>query len=279
MIRLEQNYRSTPHILAAASGVIAANKGRLGKTLWTDAPQGEKVRLIGLWDGEEEARWIAEEIEALGRGTRGLDPVPPDASPSWSAPRFQMRAFEDRFLTIGLPYRVIGGPRFYERQEIRDAMAYFRVAVSPDDDLAFERIVNMPKRGIGDKALQEINGTARANGVSLLDGAGLLVADGGLPGPRPRRARPLVDDFDRWHALIREGTHRPRRDRRADPGGERLHRHVARPRSRPTPPAGSRTSRSWSRRWTSSRTCRASSSTSRWSWTTSRRKARPRSRS
>ena len=116
-----------------------------------------------------------------------------------------MRAFEDRFLTIGLPYRVIGGPRFYERQEIRDAMAYFRVAVSPDDGLAFERIVNVPKRGIGDKALQEINRTARDNGISLLDAAGLLAANGGLPAKARAALGQLVEGFDRWHAAVRDG--------------------------------------------------------------------------
>ncbi len=205
VIRLEQNYRSTPHILAAASGVIASNEKRLGKTLWTDLPGGEKVRLIGHWDGEEEARWIGEEIEALARGTRGLDPVRPDGIAILVRASHQMRAFEDRFLTIGLPYRVIGGPRFYERQEIRDAMAYFRVAVSPDDGLAFERIVNVPKRGIGDKALQEINRTARENGVSLLDAAGLLVANGGLPARARAALGQLVDGFDRWHGLIQGG--------------------------------------------------------------------------
>jgi DNA helicase-2/ATP-dependent DNA helicase PcrA len=122
---------------------------------------GEKVRLIGHWDGEEEARWIGEEIEALQHGTRGLDPISLDEMAILVRASHQMRAFEDRFLTIGLPYRVIGGPRFYERMEIRDAMAYFRVAVSPDDDLAFERIVNTPKRGIGDKAQQAIQRAAR----------------------------------------------------------------------------------------------------------------------
>ncbi len=204
IVRLEQNYRSTPHILAAASGVIAANESRLGKTLWTDIPQGEKLRLIGHWDGEEEARWIGEEIEALGRGTRGQKPVSPDGIAILVRASFQMRAFEDRFLTIGLPYRVIGGPRFYERQEIRDAMAYFRVAVSPEDGLAFERIVNVPKRGLGDKAVQEINRAARDNGVSLVEGARLLVDSGGLPGRARGALGQLVAGFDRWHAAIRE---------------------------------------------------------------------------
>ncbi|MEO1307780.1 MAG: UvrD-helicase domain-containing protein, partial [Pseudomonadota bacterium] len=149
VVRLEQNYRSTQHILAAASGVIKGNEGRLGKTLWTEAEGGEKVRLIGHWDGEEEARWIGEELEAMAQGTRGMAPVGLDQAAILVRASHQMRAFEDRFLTIGLPYRVIGGPRFYERLEIRDAMAYFRVAVSPDDDLAFERIVNTPKRSLG----------------------------------------------------------------------------------------------------------------------------------
>ncbi len=152
VVRLEQNYRSTPHILAAASGVIAGNQGRLGKELWTDLPDGEKVRLIVHWDGEEEARWIGEEVEATQRGTRGLKGFGLDDMAILVRASHQMRAFEDRFLTIGLPYRVIGGPRFYERMEIRDAMAYFRVVTSPEDDLAFERIVNTPKRGLGDKA-------------------------------------------------------------------------------------------------------------------------------
>ncbi|PIV74483.1 MAG: DNA helicase II, partial [Rhodobacteraceae bacterium CG17_big_fil_post_rev_8_21_14_2_50_65_11] len=142
VIRLEQNYRSTAHILAAASGVIAGNKGRLGKELWTEAQGGDKVRLIGHWDGDEEARWIGDEIEAMARGTRHMDPISPDGMAILVRASHQMRAFEDRFLTIGLPYRVIGGPRFYERMEIRDAMAYFRLVVSPEDDLAFERVVN-----------------------------------------------------------------------------------------------------------------------------------------
>jgi len=203
VIRLEQNYRSTPHILAAASGVIAANEGRLGKTLWTDVTEGERVRLIGHWDGEEEARWIGEELEAMQQGTRGVRPIGLNEAAILVRASHQMRAFEDRFLTIGLPYRVIGGPRFYERMEIRDAMAYFRLAVSPDDDLAFERIVNTPKRGLGDKAQQTIQKAARTNGVSLFEGARLAVQAKMLSGKGLKELGILVDGVDRWHASVR----------------------------------------------------------------------------
>ena len=198
VVRLEQNYRSTPHILAAASGVIAGNEGRLGKTLWTEAEDGEKVRLIGHWDGEEEARWIGEEVESMQRGTRGMRPYSLNDMAILVRASHQMRAFEDRFLTIGLPYKVIGGPRFYERMEIRDAMAYFRLVVSPDDDLAFERIVNTPKRGLGDKAQQTIQITARANGVSLIEGAALAVEQGLIKGKGGNQLRHLVESLGRW---------------------------------------------------------------------------------
>ena len=203
VVRLEQNYRSTPHILAAASGVIDGNENRLGKTLWTDKNDGEKVRLIGHWDGEEEARWIGDEVEAGQNGTRGMDPISLDDMAILVRASHQMRAFEDRFLTIGLPYRVIGGPRFYERMEIRDAMAYFRVVVSPDDDLAFERIVNTPKRGLGDKAQQTIQITARANGVSLVEGARLAVDQGLIKGKGGTELRILVDGIARWNSKLR----------------------------------------------------------------------------
>jgi DNA helicase II / ATP-dependent DNA helicase PcrA len=199
VVRLEQNYRSTAHILAAASGIIAANKSRLGKTLWTAGEPGEKVRLIGHWDGEEEARWIGEEVEAIQRGTRGMDPIDLNHQAILVRASHQMRAFEDRFLTIGLPYRVIGGPRFYERQEIRDAMAYFRLAVSPDDDLAFERVVNLPKRGLGDKAQADIQRLARGAGVSLLDGAREAVARATFGGKGGAQLRAFVEGVDRWH--------------------------------------------------------------------------------
>ena len=203
VVRLEQNYRSTPHILAAASNVIAGNEGRLGKDLWTASEEGEKVRLIGHWDGEEEARWIGEELEAMQGGARGMRPISLDDMAILVRASHQMRAFEDRFLTIGLPYRVIGGPRFYERMEIRDAMAYFRVVTSPDDDLAFERIVNTPKRGLGDKAQQKIQMAARENGVSLLEGARIIVDTKGIGGKGGTELGKLVDGIARWSALTR----------------------------------------------------------------------------
>ena len=202
VIRLEQNYRSTPYILKAASSVIAANTGRLGKTLFTEATDGEKVRLISHWDGEEEARWIGEEIEALQSGTRGMDPRSLNDIAILVRASHQMRAFEDRFLTIGLPYRVIGGPRFYERMEIRDAMAYFRLAISRDDDLAFERIYNKPKRGLGDKAFQKIQMSARENGVSLYEGSRLLLEAGELGGKGAKELAKLLDGLDRWHKMV-----------------------------------------------------------------------------
>ena len=207
VVRLEQNYRSTAHILAAASGIIAANAGRLGKTLWTAADGGEKVRLIGHWDGEEEARWIGEELEALQAGRRNVGTVTLNDVAILVRASHQMRAFEDRFLTIGLPYRVIGGPRFYERAEIRDAMAYFRLAISPEDDLAFERVVNLPKRGLGDKAQADIQREARGAGVPLLDGARSLLARGGIGGKGSGQLRAFCDGVGRWNAASRQADY------------------------------------------------------------------------
>ncbi len=206
VVRLEQNYRSTPHILAAAAGVIDSNANRLGKTLWTAEKEGEKVRLIGHWDGEEEARWIGEEIEAYQRGTRGLDPVSPNNMAILVRASHQMRAFEDRFMAIGIPYRVIGGPRFYERLEIRDAMAYFRVVVSPDDGMAFDRIVNTPKRGLGDKALQTVAKVARDNGVSPFEGARIVVAEKALPARACNSLNEVLQNFDRWREALHSGA-------------------------------------------------------------------------
>ncbi|MCF6315654.1 MAG: UvrD-helicase domain-containing protein [Marinosulfonomonas sp.] len=198
VVKLEQNYRSTHHILGAASGVIAANEGRLGKTLWTEKNEGDKVRLIGHWDGEEEARWIGDEAEAMQRGTRNEPPMSLDDMAILVRASHQMRAFEDRFLTIGLPYRVIGGPRFYERLEIRDAMAYFRITVQPEDDLAFERIINTPRRGVGDKALQSIQMAAREHRLPLLETARMMLEAGLIKGKAKGALQVLVDGFSRW---------------------------------------------------------------------------------
>ncbi len=195
VIRLERNYRSTGHILAAASHLISHNQGRLGKTLRTEDVLGEKVTVTGAWDSEEEARAVGEEIEQLQREKHKLDEIAILVRAS-----FQMREFEDRFVTLGLPYRVIGGPRFYERAEIRDALAYLRLINSPADDLAFERIVNVPKRGLGDATVQMLHDYARKNRVPLTDAARAVVETDELK-PKPRNAlKGVLECFDRWRA-------------------------------------------------------------------------------
>ncbi len=193
VIRLEQNYRSTPHILGAAGGVIANNSGRLGKTLWTELDVGEKVRVLGVWDGPEEARRVGEEIEAAKRRGTGLDDVAILVRAS-----HQTREFEDRFIAIGMPYRIVGGFRFYERAEIRDALAYLRIVNQPSDDLAFERIVNVPKRGLGDKALAKIHQLARATGAPLTTAAARILDTDELTPQARRSLGNLVGDIARW---------------------------------------------------------------------------------
>ena len=197
IIRLERNYRSTAHILGAASGLIAHNQGRLGKTLRTDGSAGDKVEVQGCWDDEEEARIIGEDIEQLQRQGQSLSEIAILVRAS-----FQMRAFEDRFITLGLPYRVIGGPRFYERQEIRDATAYFDVTLNPANDLKFERIVNTPRRGLGESSLKSLHQLARAHNVPLMQAARLIVETEELK-PKSRKAlSDLIAAFDRWRSMI-----------------------------------------------------------------------------
>ncbi|MDA9532086.1 MULTISPECIES: ATP-dependent helicase [Bradyrhizobium] len=195
VIRLERNYRSTGHILAAASHLIAHNEGRLGKTLRTEDQDGEKVTVTGSWDSEEEARGIGEEIEQLQRQGEKLNEIAILVRAS-----YQMREFEDRFVTLGLPYRVIGGPRFYERAEIRDALAYLRVINSPADDLAFERIVNTPKRGLGDATVQMLHDHARKRRIPLFEAARAVVETDELKPKARGSLRDLVAQFDRWRA-------------------------------------------------------------------------------
>ncbi|MBX3488624.1 MAG: UvrD-helicase domain-containing protein [Parvibaculum sp.] len=199
VIRLERNYRSTANILGAASGLIAANEQRLGKTLWTEANdnEGEKIKVASYWDGEEEARAVAEEAEQLQRGGHLLREMAILVRAS-----FQMREFEDRFINLGIPYRVVGGPRFYERAEIRDANAYLRLIAQGDDDLAFERIVNKPRRGLGDVALQTIHRLARAEGISLLRAAKMLVTSEELKPAARRALAGFVEMVERWRALV-----------------------------------------------------------------------------
>jgi DNA helicase II / ATP-dependent DNA helicase PcrA len=202
IVRLEQNYRSTGHILAAASGLIAHNESRLGKTLWTEGEEGTPISVRGLWDGEEEARVVADEIEALQRKNTSLGEIAILVRAG-----FQTREFEERFVTIGVPYRVIGGLRFYERQEIRDAIAYLRVIAQPDDDLAFERIVNTPRRGIGNSTLQAVHRLARRQGMPIATAARRLSETDEIK-PKARGAlKALLDDFDRWRALSQAVNH------------------------------------------------------------------------
>ncbi|MBY0519095.1 MAG: UvrD-helicase domain-containing protein [Sphingomonas sp.] len=202
VIKLEQNYRSTPHILAAASGVIANNTGRLGKTLWTQEADGEKVKVLGIWDGPEEARRVGEEIESTQRSGKSLDEIA-----ILVRAQHQTREFEDRFIAIGMPYRIVGGFRFYERAEIRDALAYLRVVSQPADDLAFERIVNVPKRGLGDKAVQKVHQLARAEGIPLSTAAARILDTDELTPQARRSLGNFVIDLARWRQMAANLPH------------------------------------------------------------------------
>ena len=197
VIKLEQNYRSTPDILAAASGLIDANSQRLGKTLWTTRNGGDKVRVIGVWDGPEEARRVGEEVERLERAGASLSQVA-----ILVRAQFQTREFEDRFIAIGLNYKIVGGFRFYERAEIRDAIAYLRVIAQPSDDLAFERIYNTPKRGLGDKTLEKLHRHARVRNVPLSLAAAEIIDSDELPA----RARSTLMGLMRGIANWRESA-------------------------------------------------------------------------
>src|SRR5690348_2861270 len=202
IIRLEQNYRSTPHILAAASGLIAQNEGRLGKTLWTALNEGERIVLRSVWDGEEEARWVGDEIEQRQRKGDALSEVAILVRAG-----FQTREFEERFITLGLPYRVIGGPRFYERQEIRDALAYLRLIHQPADDLAFERIVNTPRRGIGDATLQSLHALSRMARIPLTESAARLVETDELKPASRKALRDFLTSLARWRGMAETMVH------------------------------------------------------------------------
>ena len=204
VIKLERNYRSTEHILGAAGHLIAHNEGRLGKTLFTDRvdPNDDKVQVHAAWDSEEEARAVGEEIEQLQRTDHPLNNMAILVRAS-----FQMREFEDRFVTLGLNYRVIGGPRFYERLEIRDALAYFRLVCQPADDLAFERIVNTPKRGLGDTTVRALHDYARKRDIPMLAASGDIIETDEMK-PKPRKSLyDVVTMFQRWQGLLENTPH------------------------------------------------------------------------
>lgn len=202
IIRLEQNYRSNAHILGAAAGLIAQNAGRFGKTLWTQQTGGEKVRVRGVWDGEEEARLVGEEVETLHRKGQSLNEIAILVRAG-----FQTREFEERFITLGVPYRVIGGPRFYERLEIRDALAYMRIVVQPNDSLAFERIMNTPKRGIGTSTLQTLHQVARYEEISLTEATLRLMDTDELRGKAKAALQGLLFDINRWRKQLDTTPH------------------------------------------------------------------------
>lgn len=202
IIKLEENYRSTMHILAAANGVIAKNNNRLGKELYTNIGEGEKVNVRGLWDGAAEARWVGEEVEALQTKGFNLSQMAVLVRTG-----FQMREFEERFIQLGLNYRVIGGPRFYERMEVRDALAYLRVTAQSNDDLALERIINTPKRGLGNATIQTLYTHARSKGISLYQAIIDLTQTDELRPKVKSTLMKLIDDFERWKSLAESNLH------------------------------------------------------------------------
>jgi DNA helicase-2/ATP-dependent DNA helicase PcrA len=203
IVKLEANYRSTAPILAAASHLISHNEGRLGKTLFSgrNDAAGENVEVVALWDSEEEARMVGGRVESLKASGENLAEMAILVRAG-----FQTRAFEERMITLGLPYRIIGGLRFYERAEIRDAIAYLRVLAQPADDLAFERIINVPKRGVGDVSLRAIHDKSRTAQISLYAATQSLVEAGGLKGKLRDAMRELLRQFAEWREMLpREG--------------------------------------------------------------------------
>ena len=205
IVRLESNYRSTATILAAASALIAHNEGRLGKTLRPgkqDAQGGEKVTIVSLWDSDEEARMVGDRIEALRRDGHPLAEIAILVRAG-----FQTRAFEERLINLGIPYRVVGGLRFYERAEIRDAIAYMRALVQPADDLAFERIINVPRRGVGDAALRTLHSTARAENLPLSGAAARAIETGAVKGKVKESLAQLLQGFEQWRKLLGTDGH------------------------------------------------------------------------
>lgn len=202
IIRLEQNYRSTPAILGAASALIANNASRLGKTLWTELDVGEPVCIKGLFDGKDEAIWIADQIENLQH--TGL---PLSNMAILVRAGYQSREFEEVFLNRAIPYKIIGGLRFYERMEIRDALAYLRLVVQPQDDLAFERIINLPKRGIGQASMQKMHEVARSKKISLVQAVEYMIDMQDFKGKTRLTLKSFLNDLVRWNQSLTQMNH------------------------------------------------------------------------
>lgn len=202
VVRLEQNYRSTNNILKASGALIKNNNTRLGKDLWSQQGDGDKIKLCGLWDGQAEARWVGEEIEQLQRGSGTQDKVRLNEVAVLVRTGFQTREFEERFIKLGLPYKVIGGARFYERMEVRDALAYLRVTAQQNDDLALERIINTPRRGIGNKTIKTLYAHARVHNISLCAAIKDLAQTDELKPKMRATLMKLMDDFDRWRGAL-----------------------------------------------------------------------------
>ncbi len=217
-VKLERNYRSTGNILGAASALISNNRGRLGKTLWTEGDTGNLIRIKFLWDGDEEAKFVANEIEparqVINREKHKLSEFAVLVRAG-----FQTRAFEERFLTLSIPYRVVGGLRFYERQEIRDACAYIKVLVDPSNDLSFERIINVPKRGIGKSTLEALYRKSREHGIPLYAATELMVRNGELPTKGAKQLKDLLDGFDLWSKKLTNTPHEEVVDQMLDESG------------------------------------------------------------
>ncbi len=192
-IKLEKNYRSTGNILEASNFLISNNKKRMGKNLWTDSGKGDKIDVINTDNSEEEAIAISDRIEILKKNKEQLSDIAILVRAT-----FQTRFFEERFIKIGLPYKIIGGTKFYERSEIKDAIAYFRILVSDFDDLAFERIINIPRRGLGDQSLRKIEILAREKKISLLNSSRIIVQDDTLNSKAKINLSRFLNLLDVW---------------------------------------------------------------------------------
>lgn len=198
IVRLEQNYRSTQNILSSASAVISNNKGRHGKTLWSDKGDGDKVKIIKHGDGKIEASSVAKEIKSLIKSKKCRAS---DISILVRA-GYQTRLFEEAFLTESIPYKVVGGLKFYDRREIKDCVAYLKLVINSDNDLAFERVVNLPRRGVGDMTLAKIYENSQKFGVSLFDSVEMMIEQRLIKGKAAEALGKFIGNVKRWNLLI-----------------------------------------------------------------------------